>query len=370
VRRREESLFVDATLDLLTLALLPEVGPRSVRALRQRGALRDVLAAAREHADLLGAEALAGLASGRARRAAEAELAAATRQGLRIVGLDEPDYPSLLAQIYDPPPVLYVRGRLAGDDATRGVAVVGSRAASPQGLALAQSLARELAGWGVSVVSGLARGVDSAAHRGALEAGGRTLAVLGSALDRLYPRENERLAASIAERGGAVVSEFRLGTPPSPGHFPRRNRVIAGWSRAVVVVEAAQRSGALVTAREALDAGREVLAVPGHPSFPLAAGTNALIRDGARLVRHARDVAEELGFEPPATRGEPKSDKDEDAVLGVLRREAPASVDEIQARSGRPLSEVLARLAELELRDEVRRLPGALFVRSGKGVQV
>lgn len=356
---------MDATLDLLTVALLPDVGPRCVRALRERGALRELLAAPREHADLLGAEALASLASGRARRDAEAEWSAATRQGLRIVGLDEADYPSLLAQIYDPPPVLYVRGQLAGDEAARGVAVVGSRAASPQGLALAQALARDLAGWGVSIVSGLARGVDSAAHRGALEAGGRTLAVLGSALDRMYPRENDRLAGSIAERGGAVVSEFRLGTPPSPGHFPRRNRVIAGWSRAVVVVEAARRSGALVTAREALDAGREVLAVPGHPAFPLAAGTNALIRDGARLVRDARDVADELGFEVPVTHDGPKSDKGEgDAVLGVLRREAPASVDEIQARSGRPLSEVLARLAELELREQVRRLPGALFVRS------
>lgn len=355
---------MDATVDLLTLALLPGVGPRTLRVLRQRGALRRVLQAPREHADLLAAEALASLASGQARRDAEGELRDATRQGVRIVGLDESDYPTLLAQIYDPPPVLYVRGHLVPDDAQRSVAVVGSRAASPQGLSLARALARDLAAWGATVVSGLARGIDGAAHQGALDGGGRTLAVLGSALDRLYPRENERLAATIAERGGAVVSEFRLGTPPSPGHFPRRNRVIAGWSRAVVVVEAAQRSGALVTAREALDAGREVLAVPGHPSFPLASGTNALIRDGARLVRDARDVAEELGLQAPEAANARNSDKEEkDAVLGAVR-EAPQSVDEIQARSGRPLSEVLARLAELELLEQVRRLPGALFVRS------
>lgn len=354
---------MDATIDLLTLALLPGVGPRAVRALRQRGALREVLRAAREHAELLPVEALNLLASGRARATAESEWAQATRQGFTLVGLDDAGYPALLREIYDPPPVLYVRGTLPPDDGARDVAVVGSRAASPQGLSLARALARDLATWGACIVSGLARGVDSAAHRGALDGAGRTIAVLGSALDRLYPRENESLAAAIVERGGAVVSEFRLETPPAPGNFPRRNRVIAGWSRALVVVEAAQRSGALVTAREALDAGREVLAVPGHPSFPLAAGTNALIRDGARLVRDARDVAEELGLAVPTSESRVKSDK-EDAVLGALRREAPQSIEEIQARSGQPLDAVLARLAELELREQVRRLPGALYVRS------
>ncbi len=354
---------MDATIDLLALALLPGVGPRAVRALRQRGALRDVLAAAPEHADLLPASALERLASGRARAAAEEELGLATRQGFHVLGLDDATYPALLREIYDPPPVLYVRGALPVDDGSRDVAVVGSRAASPQGLSLARAMARDLSSWGACIVSGLARGVDSAAHQGALDAGGRTVAVLGSALDRLYPRENERLAASLVERGGALVSEFPLRTPPSPGNFPRRNRVIAGWSRALVVVEAAQRSGALVTAREALEAGREVLAVPGHPSFPLAAGTNALIRDGARLVRDARDVAEELGLAVPVSEPQAKSDK-EDAVLRALRREAPQSVEEIQARSGQPLHAVLARLAELELHEQIRRLPGALYVRS------
>jgi DNA processing protein len=249
------------------------------------------------------------------------------------------------------------------------VALVGTRAPTPYGEAQAGRFARLFARAGLTVVSGLARGIDSAAHQGALEGGGCTLAVLGSALDRLYPRENEVLAAAMVERGGAVVSEFRLGTAPSPGHFPRRNRVIAGWSRAVVVVEAAQRSGALSTAREALDAGREVLAVPGHPSFPLASGTNALIRDGARLVRDARDVAEELGLEA-ASPARPRiavagaDGVEEDAVLQSVGRGAPQSVEEIQARSGQPLQAVLARLAELELDEQVRRLPGALFVRS------
>lgn len=360
---------MDATVELLTLALLPGVGPRSVRALRQRGAVSGVLQSPRDHADLLGAEALNLLASGRARAAAESELRDVARQGLAVVGLDDAEYPVLLREIYDPPPVLYVRGRLEPDSGACHVAVVGSRSASPQGMKLARGLAKDLAGFGATVVSGLARGIDSAAHQGALDGGGRTLAVLGSALDRLYPRENEVLAAAMVDKGGAVVSEFRLGTAPSPGHFPRRNRVIAGWSRAVVVVEAAQRSGALSTAREALDAGREVLAVPGHPSFPLASGTNALIRDGARLVRDARDVAEELGLDaaPPAKSPISVAGADaveEDAVLQSLRREAPQSVEEIQARSGQPLHAVLARLAELELHEQVRRLPGALFVRS------
>jgi DNA processing protein len=219
-------------------------------------------------------------------------------------------------------------------------------------------LARDLAAGGATIVSGLARGIDTAAHRGALEAEGRTVAVLGSALDRLYPRENEALASAIAEKG-AVVSEFPLGTVAAPGHFPRRNRVLAGWGRGVVVVEAALRSGALVTARIALDEGREVMAVPGHPSHSNSAGTNQLLVDGAPLVRDAADVARELGWPTP----HPASERAADAVLAVLRPGAPASLEEIQERSGRPTAELLARLTELEMAERVRRLPGALFVR-------
>jgi DNA processing protein len=350
---------VDETFDLLTLALLPKLGPACVRNLSRRGPLGNAVAHPHDHADLLPAEAVDELRTGTARRAAEAELGRARSLGIGIVGFGEADYPELLRETFDPPPVLYVRGALRGGEGERSVAIVGSRAASPQGRALARSMARDLGAWGATVVSGLARGIDSAAHRGALEGGGRTVAVLGSGLDRVYPEENAGLASAVAETG-AVVSEFPLGTAPYRGNFPRRNRVIAGWGRAVVVVEAAQRSGALVTARLALDEGREVLAVPGHPSFGLAAGTNALIRDGARLTRDAADVAEELGLVRPVTAG---SVVLADDVLQALRADVPSSLEEIQERSGRSAAELLARLTELELTDKVRRLPGTLFVR-------
>jgi DNA processing protein len=220
-------------------------------------------------------------------------------------------------------------------------------------------MTRELAAAGATIVSGLARGIDSAAHRGALESGGRTLAVLGSALDCLYPRENADLAAAISERG-AVVSELAFGTEARPGTFPRRNRILAGWGLGVVVIEAAQKSGALITARCALDEGREVLAVPGHPGHAGSSGTNQLIRDGAALVRDAADVAAELGLALPVARVAAATS---DEVLGALRPDVPASLDEIQERSGRPVTELLARLSELELGRQVRRLPGALYVR-------
>src|SRR5262245_26019813 len=194
-------------LDSVTLNLLPGVGPRRAAELRRREPLAEALARPDDHADLLPAEALDELRSGRARRRAEAELKEAARQGLRVVGLDEAEYPAWLKQIYDAPPVLYARGDLVADEGARSVAVVGARAASAAGGALARRMARELAAAGATIVSGLARGIDSEAHRGALEAGGRTVAVLGSGLDRLYPPENAALAAQIARRG-AVVSEY------------------------------------------------------------------------------------------------------------------------------------------------------------------
>lgn len=351
---------MDDTLDLLTIALLPGVGPRTARDLAARAPLAEVVRQARDHGDILSLAAVQQLVSGEARRRAEAEQRQAGAQGVRIVGWDEPDYPELVRRIYDPPAVLWVRGRLEAGEGSRSVALVGSRAATPQGRALAHALARDLAAAGATVVSGLARGIDAAAHRGALAAPGRSVAVLGSALDCLYPRENAGLAAVLAERG-AVVSELPFGTHAQPGAFPRRNRILAGWGRGVVVVEAADKSGALITARCALDEGREVLAVPGFPGQPASCGTNQLIRDGAALVRDAADVAAELGLAAPAA-AESGGDV-KDAVLGAMSPDVPASVTELVERSGKPLAELLARLAELELSCRVRRLPGALFVR-------
>lgn len=353
---------MDDTFDLLTVALLPGMTPRTVRKLRLCGPLRDRLAEPRVLVELLTEEAISALVQGTAEKAAEAELTRAGSLGLRIVGLDDPEYPAPLRFIYDPPAVLYVSGRLVPAAAPlASVAVVGSRAATVAGLAFARTLCADLATAGLEVVSGLARGIDGEAHRGALQARGRTVAVLGSALDRVYPREHKGLAAAIVHGGGAVLSEFPFGTAPEPHHFPRRNRILAGLAQAVVVVEAAEKSGALGTARFALEEGREVLAVPGHPTEPLCAGTNALLRDGAGLVRSAADVAEALGMVIPVTPEPPSSGDD---ILDSLRRDRPMALEELHSRSGRPVGELLSRLSILEIEARVRRLPGPAYVRA------
>jgi DNA processing protein len=319
-----------------------------------------VLAHPDDHADLLPEGGAADLRAGRAAERADAETQAAARLGMAIVALGDPTYPALLARISDPPSVLYVRGTVLAEETA--VAIVGARAASTAGRTLARAMACDLARWGATIVSGLARGIDSAAHEGALDGGGRTVAVLGSGIDRMYPPENEQLAARIAA-AGAVVSEFSLGTPPLPDHFLRRNRLIAGWSQATVVVEAAIRSGALNTARSAADEGRDVLAVPGHPTMAKSAGTNQLIRDGAGLVRDALDVASELGLDVPAAANSMTGTATGDRLLRALSTTAPATLEELRDRSGLETPALLARLTELELRDVVRRLPGPLFVR-------
>jgi DNA processing protein len=283
----------------------------------------------------------------------EARLAQA---GGRFLVVGDAAYPGALAAVPGAPPILSAIGDLALLGRPT-LALVGARDASLAGRRFAAELAAALGAAGFVVVSGLARGIDTSAHEGALDAPGRTVAVLGCGLDRMYPPENERLAGRITF-AGAVVSEFALGTPPLPEHFPRRNRVIAGWGRAVVVVEAAARSGALNTARCAADEGRDVLAVPGHPTQPASAGTNQLIRDGAGLVRSAIDVAQELGIDIPAAPAAPT-----DPLLGALAGDAPATLEELRDRSGLETGALLARLTDLELRDVVRRLPGPLFVR-------
>jgi DNA processing protein len=335
------------------------VRPRIARELHARG-IPEVLRKPQEHAPLLSPPALARLRSGQAGRAADAELARAQKLGVALVALGSQAYPRALSEIYDPPLVVYVKGRLLPDEGARSVAIVGSRAASPAGRALARALAADLAAENATIVSGLARGIDTEAHEGALERQGRTIAVLGTGVDVVYPPENAALAEQIAETG-ALVSEFPLGAGPRPQNFPTRNRILAGLSRGVVVVEAAEKSGALVTARLSLDAGREVMAVPGHPSQPLCAGTNALIRDGARLVRNAEDVL--LEIELPGSGSERSQPARASGLLDALRRDAPLSVDDLAQKTGRPVPELLAELSELELASRIRRLPGALFVR-------
>jgi len=278
-------------------------------------------------------------------------------------------FPAALAAIHDPPHTLWVKGEIDALLAP-SVAIVGSRAASPYALEVARQLGADLARRSITVISGLARGVDSAAHRGALEGGGRTVAVFGCGVDVIYPHEHRALAGRIVERG-ALVSEFPLGTPPRREHFPQRNRIISGLSLAVVIVEAAEGSGSLITADFALEQGRAVLAVPGNVLGGRNYGAHALLRDGAKLVECADDILEEL---PLGIRdlglgiGSAKESKNansasQDPVLQSMDDGDAYDLDEIAERSGVDRMKLLPRLLELELAGAVRRVDGGRFVR-------
>ena len=294
----------------------------------------------------------------------------AARANRRVLTLADADYPALLLQTADPPLLLYLEGRadlLSADS----VAIVGSRRPTPQGLENARRLARELGERGWAVVSGLAAGIDGAAHAGALEASAGTVAVVGTGLDMVYPHAHRALAARIA-REGLMVSEFPLGMAPMPDNFPQRNRIIAGLSRGTLVVEAALRSGSLITARQATESGREVFAVPGSIHSPQARGCHALLRDGAKLVESVDDILDELGvLARPAVASrrldggallEAEQAEPDDEVLRALGHD-PVSLDALMARCGWPAPQLNVRLMELELEGRVARLPGGLFQR-------
>jgi DNA processing protein len=277
--------------------------------------------------------------------------------GLRWIARSDPRFPTLLATIHDPPLGLFVRG--TGDIAVLEgpiVAIVGARACSSYGSDIATKLARTLGQAGVVVVSGMARGVDAAAHRGALE-GGRTVAVLGCGIDRDYPRAHAQLATRIAD-GGLILSEYPPGVEPAPWRFPARNRIVAGLAAATVVVEARERSGALITADLALEEGREVMAVPGEITSQLSHGTNALLKLGATPVTSADDVLEAIGVEaPPPGAAQPPAEPRVAAVHAVVV-DAPAAIDEIVRRTGLAAGQVAAALAELELLGLVAQADG------------
>lgn len=300
---------------------------------------------------------------------------------IRKITIDDAEYPRSLKNIYDPPKVLYVNGMLSEQD-EMAVALVGSRRASQYGLEACEKLAYELALRGVTIVSGMARGIDSAGHRGALRANGRTIAVLGSGHGDIYPPENEKLYNEIV-KSGAVISEFENDMPPLPANFPQRNRIISGLSLGVVVVEAARNSGALITASLALEQNREVFAVPGKISSHTSSGTNELIKDGARLVQSADDILEELSLveiSPLAGEGKGKKDKsignmtkayiynsltdDERRVYKILSDE-PLYIDEILDKAKLERSKVPKVLLNLELKRLIKELPGKQFVRKG-----
>lgn len=295
--------------------------------------------------------------------AARRALAESGRRGQRVVALGDPTYPAPLAEIPDPPPALWVRGQLEALRWPRIVAVVGARAATPAGLSVAAAIAAGLAEAGVVVASGLARGIDSAAHRAALDRGGASIGVLGSSLDRIYPREHDTLADALAAQG-AIVSEHVPGTPPLPFHFPLRNRIISGLAAAVVVVEASDQSGSLITAMAAAEQGREVMAVPGPVGPGRHRGGHALLRDGARLVEGADDVLVELGWRPAAAvrRGlGPGLDAGVARELGLDPTAEDFSSDEVGLATGWPISRVNTRLAALEVAGAIQRIGGGRF---------
>ncbi len=293
-----------------------------------------------------------------------------------IVALGDAAYPPPLLNTEDPPLMLYMQGALANtaqeaiDLIANSLAIVGSRNPTPQGEINARQFAKSFGGAGICVVSGLALGVDGAAHEGALLGGGYTIAVVGTGLDRVYPKKHLELAHRIAAHG-MIISEFSLGTPPLMANFPRRNRIISGLTRGTLVVEAALKSGSLITARLASEQGKEVFAIPGSIHSPQSRGCHALIKQGAKLVELASDVLEELKLTPssaPATvlptEGNPAPDADEQALLDAMGFDA-VGFDAIQARTGLPTPQLQARLLELELANLIARLPGGLFQRLG-----
>jgi DNA processing protein len=293
---------------------------------------------------------------------ADAESEKLAASGAEVVDILSENYPRLLMEIADPPPYLYLRGELKGKETA--VAIVGSRRASQYGICTATRLARELAGQSVTVVSGMARGIDTAAHWGALKGGGRSIAVLGCGVDVIYPPENGALYEALAQ-GGALVTEFPMGTAPLSENFPRRNRIISALCRGVVVVEAGEASGSLITARYALEQGREVFAVPGNVTCSGSRGANGLIREGATLVERVEDILEELSIEPVAGEAQPQpaqfSLTPQEAELYALLSRGPLQIDDIIVQSALTAAEVSATLLRLELKGAIMQLPGKHF---------
>ncbi|MGH7273320.1 MAG: DNA-processing protein DprA [Nitrospiria bacterium] len=313
-------------------------------------------------------EQLAGaLKKPSAQHQAQAEVKKLRGEGITVITLKDAGYPKSLSAINDPPPILYIRGELLPSD-NQAVAIVGSRKASPYGIRTAERIANELSAHGFTIVSGLARGVDSAAHLGALAAEGRTIAVLGCGLDNLYPPENAGLREKIAQHG-AVISEFPLGTAPLPAHFPHRNRIISGLSLGTLVVEAAERSGSLITAQCALEQGREVFAIPGNLGATNSQGTNRLIKAGAKLVEEIQDILEELapqmGGGGRRICGSKRVDLEPiEATLYEMLSDEPRHIDELITESSLPSAQVSGVLLQLELKGTIKHLSGHLYVRN------
>ncbi|HEY8464799.1 MAG TPA: DNA-processing protein DprA [Bacillota bacterium] len=346
---------------------VPGVGPsRFYKLQREFGSMKQAwLAKAEELELLIGAKAVAGWRKVKRHWDGQNEFARLERYHFKVYCYPDVAYPANLKQIPDPPPVLYCWGGLEYRDQV-AVAVVGTRNPTPVGSFHARELGAQLSRQGLTVVSGMARGIDSFAHQGALETGGRTIAVLGCGLDVVYPPENRKLMESIAGQG-AVISEYPLGTPPLAGNFPARNRIISGLSLGVVVVEAARDSGSLITADLALEQGREVFAVPGNIENEGSRGPHKLIREGAVLVENYQDILAELAI-PQLNRDELGTVQTSDLtdlearVYAVLDRE-PVHIDQIQRKAALTAAEVNFTLTQLELKGIAKRFPGQLYLR-------
>ena len=362
---------------LILLNLIPGIGSLTVRRLLDAFGTLDQLWQASEYAlqqvEGVGPMLAQRIVHGRREeRQLKEEIALAQREGVSLMTLEDAEYPASLRNIHDPPLVLSVRGSLpAADDIA--IAMVGSRRASRYGVEVAERLAYDLALRGVTVVSGLARGIDGAAHTGALNAQGRTIGVLGSGLCQFYPAEHESLARRMVEQGGAVISEYPLRMAPLPHNFPRRNRIVSGLSLGVVIVEAAQRSGALITCDCALEQGKTVFAVPGPITTPTSRGTHQLLRDGAKLVTCVEDILEELHLEPQPVKSDtavlsehdagPPLTVEEQRVLAFLTPQSPNDLDTVAVSSGLSAAVCAATLLGLELKRLIKPLPGKRFVR-------
>ncbi len=361
-------------LAALRLNLIDGIGPRTQQVLLEHfGTVEAIFAAEREEllaVDGIGPKLAASLIAAKHSRGAEKELALCREKGVTLYRRGTPEYPKSLEEIADPPPVLYCQGAFRPQDQL-AVAIVGSRRCTLYGRQVAERLAGALARAGLTIVSGLARGIDAAAHQGALAAGGRTIAVLGTGLHEIYPPEHAELAQEVAQNG-AVLTENRFHQPPLPGLFPQRNRIISGLSLGVIVVEANRNSGALHTVRHANEQGRDVFAVPGRIDSLASAGCHDIIRDGAILVRDPNDILQALGplMAPVATAIDttiltPRElvlDDQERRVLNLVTID-PVPVDEILRKADLDASRVLSTLTVLEMRRLVKRLPGGQVCR-------
>ncbi len=373
------------TRQWLALALTPGLGPtRGRRLVEFFGGVNAVFQASLTELEATGIQAASAqsLGTGRSLELAQDELARTAAAGVKVISVDDSAYPTQLKQIYDPPLILYVRG----DDAVisqPGIALVGTRHPTPYGLGMAERLSCDLAARGLVIFSGMARGVDTAGHRGALAGKGKTVAVFGTGVDVTYPKENTRLMDQILASGGAVISEFPMGTFAAPQNFPIRNRIISGISLGVLVVEAAEYSGTRITARCALEQSRDVYAVPGNVTNKNSWGPNTLIKQGAKLVATWEDVWEELPtdvrlrLQPEGADESPDGQTaslfqenelppHEKKIFALLKADEATHIDEIVERlePGLSSSEIFAALFELELAGKVKQLPGKNFVKS------